>query len=470
MNDRPTIRKRTRPVKVTNTVEKASQSSKNEAKPTMAKKPKKKGHTLKTKEFKKTRKAFVNKTQSTRELPTFPYPPIAHEHQQMPPLVLREDNPFMQAELITDYGLPRVEVSTSPLVSNEPIIPESIEEVEVEYEEMKFETTETTEQYVWANEVPEQLLADEEIKSEDNLQPQTKRGNRSEESMTTEAFKKLREERASKKMREVTIEDPNQTEGEEPTALSYEEPGIATYTFEKIQRGKGQIVVTPEGSYPARMVSERLPEIRNWRALVTNCAKPTTPPHFFPTQFLTVTGDYLSEFRNLRCPHFGNTIDPRISKKDGAHVRVETVHTGEIFITRFGQRAQIRSAYTDRKDPHRTAGQRYFPKLIEVKEDENGKNVQEKAVTTAHPSKKKRKNKNPMNPNMGIKTEDIPVRCPYWAKLVEDLVYPPTGHTTFTTNSTYDGVRVVIIMYADGRVFAKRNQYRVQLLPEFEMK
>lgn len=462
MNEYPTLRKRTRPVKVTNTVEKVKHSRKSQTKKTQS--TKKQGESLPLK--KKPKKAKLQ--DASHDLPTYPYPPLSHEHQQMPPPAIRESNPFIQAEFIdSEYLLPGLadltEANNVELLSNmveEIEVPYMEEEMEVEYLEMKIDPADI-ELGEWSEEVPDQILAAEEIKSEEPKPDWVEDNANFEETMSSKAFKEMREKRLAKKQKEANAvcEVSQKSWSEEAKEEPPSEPNRPPTRF--IQRDVGREPVKKSKPVTKPSPSDRLPYLREWRALVTTPPRVVTPPGYIPTQFLTATGDYLAEFRRLPCPKEGNTIRTRISTKDGAKVTVETIHTGEIFIRRFGQRAQIRSAYAYKRDPHNTADQRFFPKLVELKGPEQA--LQQPKVQKQPCNKKKIKN--PHNPEKGIKTEDIPLRCPYWAKLLDGLKYPPFGFTRFPTNSCYDGVRCLVMLHADGQVVVKRNGFRFELLP-----
>lgn len=216
------------------------------------------------------------------------------------------------------------------------------------------------------------------------------------------------------------------------------------------------LAVNPTIRQPKQVVYvfERLREPLYWKALITH------PPRTgledrrcLPTHWIPANSSYMTEFRNLRAPNEGNTLYECLSSYDNAFVTTEVLSSGEVYITRFGQRARIRSAVADRRDSNRLGGQRYFPKLQQVEIPLS----QQKP-----PCHQRRRKKCP-----GYPTDEIPLECPYWAKLVRGLSYPEKGAIPYKTNSTVDKVRCLIFIEANGRVQATRNGVRVELLPPF---
>lgn len=152
-------------------------------------------------------------------------------------------------------------------------------------------------------------------------------------------------------------------------------------------------------------------------------------------------------------PLYGNTVENRYSSKDLAKITVELKITGEVYVTRFGQRAIIRSATKDKTDPYRIGGQPYWTPLPRAEGPQG-----------VGPKRNKRHNGHQLP---GIATEDIPPSCPYWHQVVDGLTYPKNGAAPVTRTSAYDGAQCLIYMKSDGVVCIKRKAYRIQLLPPF---
>lgn len=133
---------------------------------------------------------------------------------------------------------------------------------------------------------------------------------------------------------------------------------------------------------------------------------------------------------------------------DGALLIVEIHNTGELYITRFGLRAKIRSATHNRKDPNNTGEQKFWPKVSLAPGP--------KIATSIKDGK-------------GIPTNDIPLSCPYWFHLVQGLQYPEDGIAAaqINRNSKIDKTRCLIRAEENGRVTICRKGYRIELLPPF---
>lgn len=219
------------------------------------------------------------------------------------------------------------------------------------------------------------------------------------------------------------------------------------------------IVQSPINRQPVskKLVSNYLREIDRWRCLVT-CPPRTgrETKHCIPTHWIMANGSYVKQCKNYPTPNEGNSIFEHRSQYDGAWIQTEVRSTGAVFFTRFGQTAQIRSAVSEKGDPNGIAGQRFFEKLprLEIPPKADKQKV----------GKKKNKKTSIFE---GYPTEEIPLRCPYWAKLVRGLEYPSHGAIPFALNSTVDGVRCLLFIEANGRVTVTRNQIRVELAPPF---
>lgn len=223
---------------------------------------------------------------------------------------------------------------------------------------------------------------------------------------------------------------------------------------------------------PRRYLKDRMFFIPEWRALNTNSRTQIPPPGRFPTDWIHAGSKFYSEFYRLKKPLYGTTVEPRFSSKDMSPVLTELRPTGEVYITRYGQRAQIRSATKDKSDEHRRAGQPYYapvpravgPQGISFKEKlRRSKNKQASSPNY----KTNQSNYNTDHVLEGVPTEDIPLSCPYWYWLVEKLYYPEVGAAAVPVTSAVDGAECMAFIEANGRVCIIRNGYRIQLLPPF---
>lgn len=227
-----------------------------------------------------------------------------------------------------------------------------------------------------------------------------------------------------------------------------------------------ELTVAPRIQQPKRirLVSERLREIINWRCLVTSPERTGLEKNeeCIPTHWIHAASIYMTQFTSYPTPNEGNSIFEEPSIYDKAPVKTEKLHTGEVYITRFGQRAQIRSARANKRDPHHLAGQRFYEKLPSIKIPP--KVVQEPVKPGKAKRRRDRKNKD----KIYYPTDEILLKCPYWAKLVSGLEYPERGAVPFPTNSTVDGARCLVFINSNGNVQVTRENVRVDLLPPFE--
>lgn len=212
------------------------------------------------------------------------------------------------------------------------------------------------------------------------------------------------------------------------------------------------VVINPRAYQPeVRYISDRMIHHPNWYALITYPPRGLPESHKFPTEWLLVDGQYFDEFKRLPTPLHGNSIFNLTSTKDGVQVKVEVIYSGEVFITRFQQRAIIRSARATAGDPMRLGGQRFWPKNLPVEGPEVAKS------------------KNPREDKLGIATEDIPIDCPYWINLVGDFKYPDPSKeaAAIKKNSKIDKARCSVRAEKNGRVTVSRKGIRIELLPPF---
>lgn len=243
---------------------------------------------------------------------------------------------------------------------------------------------------------------------------------------------------------EVVVPEPQRRPLEEPQ--HFPEPRVVLAPTEEENRAK--VITNPIKRQPKRFISERRGRVNNlWFALRCSPQRGYEAPGFVPTQFLSVNSYYWVQIRKMRKPNFGCTIQDRISDRDGAIIRVELRANGEIYINRFGQRAQIRSNLADTEDPLRLAGQRFYPEVPRA----------------VGPQGKK-----PSGAFLpGILTKDIPIDCPYYDYLLDGLIYPEDGAIPYRRTSHFDRVECLIYIEANGKVCIQRNGYRIQLLPPF---
>lgn len=201
--------------------------------------------------------------------------------------------------------------------------------------------------------------------------------------------------------------------------------------------------VTPNTRQPKRFILDRFPENHQWMGLKTFPERGDELPGFFPTHWLTVNGNYVKEFLSLKKPHFINSVELRMSAKDAAYVTIETKFNGEMYMTRFGQRAKIRSATGD---PIKNGGQVIWDSIPRAKGPQGEK---------LHTFLK------------GIRSQDIPLGCPYWNRLLIGLYYPDEGEVPYPRTSSIDHVPCLVYIESNGRVSIRRDGYRIELLPPF---
>lgn len=200
----------------------------------------------------------------------------------------------------------------------------------------------------------------------------------------------------------------------------------------------------PLHSLAGRLLSERLPENDTWYALKTSPPRGEETPGFIPTHWLPVNSNYWQEIHRLRRQKFGNVTQLRMSTRDAAYIKVELVESGEVYVTRLGQRAKIHSALGD---PNSDNGdQRLFTPVPRAKGPQGSK---------------------PKHVNIrGVKTQDLSTDCPYWARLVKGLVYPESGAAPVPRESDIDNANCLVYIEHTGRVCVQRWGYRVELLPQ----
>lgn len=231
---------------------------------------------------------------------------------------------------------------------------------------------------------------------------------------------------------------------ENPTMAPPEEP-LADQIADGYSEAAQEAVQNPDHRQPKRFIAERLLIDQTWCSIKTTPLRGNETAGFIPTHWFAVNSRYFKEFQNLRRPNFRNTIQLRMSSSDGAYVQVELLQSGVIYVNRFGQRAKIRSATEDPNGPY---GEQRT--ILPVARAPGPQGPKPKYLFLK-----------------GIKTEDLDTECPYWAKLMEGLIYPEKGAIPFPRKSTVDHANCLIYIEDNGRVSVQRCGYHVQILPPF---
>lgn len=110
---------------------------------------------------------------------------------------------------------------------------------------------------------------------------------------------------------------------------------------------------------------------------------------------------------------------------------IETVCTGELYVTRFDLRAKIQSATNNPLDPFNVGDQEFHHRLLYAPGPEPARNKKDR---------------------VGVPTDDIPLACPYWLYLVAGLTYPSSSYRNISRQSNIDGARSLILVEANGQV------------------
>lgn len=195
-----------------------------------------------------------------------------------------------------------------------------------------------------------------------------------------------------------------------------------------------------------RTLSERLPLIHNWTAVVTNPTRAQQTRKVMPTEYIPANSKYYDQCRQERIPYEGLTIREVQSRYDRVNLRIEIYATGELFVTRCGQRTRIRSTSSSGHSIYNIGGQLFWP---------------------PHPFADGPQIRPHKTDWEGVRTEDIPIQSPYWARLVQDLRYPEEGEIHIPRESRIDKAKCLLYIESNGRVTVTRKGYRFQLLPPF---
>lgn len=175
-----------------------------------------------------------------------------------------------------------------------------------------------------------------------------------------------------------------------------------------------------------RLVSERLPLLLDWKAVVSRQVNPeTTPKGRMPTDYLTANGKYYDDCRAFAILPIEKTVEPKyMSRYDGAFMKIEVYASAELFVTRYGKRVCIRGPSVNGLHCYNTGGQTYWPPTP----------FAPGPYLDYHP-----------NNNVGVRTDDIPIPCPYWSRMVEGFKYPWDGEVPIPRTSRIDKAQCLFL-------------------------